>query len=166
MPELTHRIGQLAERHSGVLLCGHSHGSALLALAVLRLPPRVRQRVALLTYGSPLDRLYARLFPAYLNEEVLRKVGSESSGGGSTCGGTPIPSVAGSSRRTGRVIHRRTPPIRPAGSTGGCGIHGIFFPSRGAACAAGAGHHPGESDPEFRAAVRELAEHLRRRGRG
>ncbi|MFC4016482.1 hypothetical protein ACFOW4_00755 [Micromonospora sp. GCM10011542] len=75
VPELAARITQLTERHAGVLLSGHSHGSVLLAVAVLRLPPRVRRRVALLTYASPLDRLYARLFPAYLGTDVLRQVG-------------------------------------------------------------------------------------------
>ncbi|GAA4576277.1 hypothetical protein GCM10023176_47330 [Micromonospora coerulea] len=76
VPELAKRICYLASRHDGVLLTGHSHGSVLLAAAVLQLPPPVRRRVALLTYGSPLDRLYARLFPAYLGRDVLHEVGA------------------------------------------------------------------------------------------
>ncbi|MGC4795685.1 hypothetical protein ACLQ3H_16395 [Micromonospora saelicesensis] len=45
------------------------------AVAILQLPPQTLRRVALLTYGSPLRRLYARLFPAYLGYDVLRDAG-------------------------------------------------------------------------------------------
>ncbi|MCM0679042.1 hypothetical protein NCC78_30885, partial [Micromonospora phytophila] len=75
VPELARRICQLADRHDGVLLTGHSHGSVILAATVLQLPPQVLRRVALLTYGSPLTRLYSRLFPAYLGEDVLHELG-------------------------------------------------------------------------------------------
>ncbi|GHJ53245.1 hypothetical protein Nm8I071_25520 [Nonomuraea sp. TT08I-71] len=76
VPELTRRITYLVERGNGVLLTGHSHGSVLAAATVLQLPPRVSGRVALLTYGSPLRRLYARLFPAYVDEEALHEIGA------------------------------------------------------------------------------------------
>ncbi|MGC4820138.1 hypothetical protein [Micromonospora sp. DT63] len=162
VPELTDRIVQLTERHAGVLLCGHSHGSALLALAVLRLPPAARRRVALLTYGSPLGRLYARLFPAYLDDKTLREVGervgwrwlnlwrdTDPVGGWIFAAhrpGDPPPEAADPAGRVDRRLRdpqgllpspgqRRPPPVR--------------------------GHHPGESDPEFRAAVRELIGRLR-----
>ncbi|MEU7585403.1 hypothetical protein AB0A95_03785 [Micromonospora sp. NPDC049230] len=162
VPELADRITQLAERHAGVVLCGHSHGSALLALAVLRLPPHTRRRVALLTYGSPLDRLYARLFPAYLNREVLREVGervgwrwlnlwrdTDPVGGWIFAAhrpGDPPPDAADPASGVDRRLRdprgllpapgeRRPPPVR--------------------------GHHPDESEPEFRAALRELADRLR-----
>ncbi|MEU8111752.1 hypothetical protein [Micromonospora sp. NPDC048947] len=165
VPELADRISQLAERHDGVLLCGHSHGSALLALAVLRLPPRVRQRVALLTYGSPLDRLYARLFPAYLNEQVLREVGervewrwinlwrdTDPVGGWVFAAhrpGDPAPDPADPASQVDRRL--RDP------------AHLLAAP--GERCAPPLrGHHPGETDPEFRAALRELTERLRGAG--
>ncbi|MEU5784859.1 hypothetical protein [Micromonospora lupini] len=76
VPELTRRITYLVERGDVVLLSGHSHGSVLLAAAVLQLPPRIGSRIALLTHGSPLRRLYARLFPAYIDDAVLREIGS------------------------------------------------------------------------------------------
>ncbi|WP_433119616.1 hypothetical protein [Micromonospora sp. CA-246542] len=162
VPELADRIGHLAERHAGVLLCGHSHGSALLALAVLRLPPAVRRRVALLTYGSPLGRLYARLFPAYLDDGTLRQVGervgwrwvnlwrdTDPVGGWIFAAhrpGDPSPDPTDPAGHVDRRLRdpdgllpapgeRRPPPLR--------------------------GHHPGESDPAFRDVVRDLVGRLR-----
>ncbi|SCF26468.1 hypothetical protein GA0070612_5576 [Micromonospora chokoriensis] len=157
VPELAHRITQLTERYDGVLLCGHSHGSALLALAVLRLPPHVRARVALLTYGSPLDRLYARIFPAYLNEEVLRQVGeridwrwlnlwrdTDPIGGWIFAAHRPGDPPPDPTDPAGRVDRRLRDPSD-------------LLPAPGERCPPPVrGHHPGESDPEFRAAVDEL----------
>src|SRR6185369_10257679 len=65
----------LSTQDGGVVLSGHSQGSVLVAAAVLQLPAAARRRTALLTYGSPLRRLYARAFPAYLNDDVLTEVG-------------------------------------------------------------------------------------------
>jgi hypothetical protein len=73
VPELVTRVTWLAET-GPVVLSGHSQGSVLVAAAVLQMPPRLRDRLSLLTYGSPLGRLYARLFPAYVNPEVLAAV--------------------------------------------------------------------------------------------
>ncbi|PWR10386.1 hypothetical protein DKT68_09235 [Micromonospora acroterricola] len=75
VPELTRRITYLVDQGESVLLAGHSHGSVLLAATVLQLPSRVTDRLALLTYGSPLHRMYSRLFPAYVDDEVLREIG-------------------------------------------------------------------------------------------
>ncbi|MGW5670189.1 hypothetical protein, partial [Micromonospora sp. NPDC003776] len=75
VPELSRRIAYLTGQGHGVLLTGHSHGSILLAAAVLQLPPQTVDRVALLTYGSPMRRLYARWFPAYVHHEVLCELG-------------------------------------------------------------------------------------------
>lgn len=54
-----------------LVISGHSQGSVLAAAAVWQLPARTRRRVALLTYGSPLERLYGRWFPAYFGPDCL-----------------------------------------------------------------------------------------------
>ncbi|WBB68541.1 hypothetical protein [Micromonospora sp. WMMD812] len=74
VPELVRRVSALTRR-TGVVISGHSHGSVLAAAAVLRLPPDTLRRVALLTHGCPLQRLYARVCPAYLGEHTLRDLG-------------------------------------------------------------------------------------------
>ncbi|CAM5450950.1 hypothetical protein SBADM41S_06338 [Streptomyces badius] len=50
---------------------GHSQGSVLAAAAVWQLPDTARRRVGLLTYGSPIERLYGRWFPAYFGAVPL-----------------------------------------------------------------------------------------------
>ena len=57
------------------MLSGHSQGSVLAVATVLQMPQQARDGTALLTYGSPLRRLYARAFPTYFNETVLAQVG-------------------------------------------------------------------------------------------
>ncbi|MEW2330978.1 hypothetical protein AB0880_24615 [Micromonospora chersina] len=74
VPELAKRVTALAAQ-GPVVISGHSHGSVLAAATVLQLPPTALPRVALLTHGSPLSRIYARLYPAYLGQHVLREVG-------------------------------------------------------------------------------------------
>ncbi|MET8040956.1 hypothetical protein ABZU25_08825 [Micromonospora sp. NPDC005215] len=74
VPELAKRITGLTAR-GPVVLSGHSHGSVLAAATILQLPPSVLARLSLLTYGSPLRRTYARLYPAYLGPETLCDLG-------------------------------------------------------------------------------------------
>ncbi|WP_426510069.1 hypothetical protein [Dactylosporangium sp. McL0621] len=76
VPELARRGSWLAAEQGGVILSGHSQGSVLVAATVLQMPPEAQARTALLTYGSPLRRLYARFFPAYLGDDVLAEVGA------------------------------------------------------------------------------------------
>ncbi|MEU4269197.1 hypothetical protein [Streptomyces sp. NPDC026092] len=73
VPDLTWRMSSWT-RHTGgrLVISGHSQGSVLAAAAVWQLPPATRRRVALLTYGSPLERLYGRWFPAYFGPGSLR----------------------------------------------------------------------------------------------
>jgi hypothetical protein len=57
-----------------VILAGHSQGSVIAAAAIMKLQPAARDRVALLTYGSVLSRLYSRFFPSYFGIEELAKL--------------------------------------------------------------------------------------------
>ncbi|MFE7581898.1 hypothetical protein ACFU5Y_10060 [Streptomyces gardneri] len=73
VPDLAWRMSTWTRRTGGrLVISGHSQGSVLAAAAVWQLPPATRGRVALLTYGSPLERLYGRWFPAYFGPEALR----------------------------------------------------------------------------------------------
>ncbi|MFC5660522.1 hypothetical protein [Streptomyces nogalater] len=72
VPDLTWRMVTWTRRTGGrLVLSGHSQGSVLAAAAAWQLPPSVRARVALLTYGSPLGRLYGRWFPAHFGPPAL-----------------------------------------------------------------------------------------------
>ncbi|AJF63842.1 hypothetical protein [Streptomyces vietnamensis] len=73
VPDLTWRMSSWTRSTGGrLVISGHSQGSVLAAAAVWQLRPATRGRVALLTYGSPLERLYGRWFPAYFGPEALR----------------------------------------------------------------------------------------------
>ncbi|GGS99943.1 hypothetical protein GCM10010222_46980 [Streptomyces tanashiensis] len=72
VPDLTWRMSSWTRGTGGrLVISGHSQGSVLAAAAVWQLRPATRSRVALLTYGSPLERLYGRWFPAYFGPEAL-----------------------------------------------------------------------------------------------
>ncbi|GAA4930101.1 hypothetical protein ACFPM3_24340 [Streptomyces coeruleoprunus] len=72
VPDLTWRMASWTGRTGGrLVISGHSQGSVLAAAALWQLPPGTRRRVALLTYGSPLERLYGRWFPAYFGPGPL-----------------------------------------------------------------------------------------------
>ncbi|MEW2298428.1 hypothetical protein AB0958_00370 [Streptomyces sp. NPDC006655] len=72
VPDLTWRMVTWTRRTGGrLVLSGHSQGSVLAAAAAWQLTPSVRSRVALLTYGSPLERLYGRWFPAHFGPAEL-----------------------------------------------------------------------------------------------
>ncbi|WP_394325040.1 hypothetical protein [Streptomyces rimosus] len=72
VPDLTWRMATWTENNDGrLVISGHSQGSVLAAAAVWQLDLVTRSRVALLTYGSPLERLYGRWFPACFGPEAL-----------------------------------------------------------------------------------------------
>ncbi|MYW70445.1 hypothetical protein GTY65_41330 [Streptomyces sp. SID8379] len=72
VPDLTWRMVTWTRTTGGrLILSGHSQGSVLAAAAAWQLPPSVRRRVGLLTYGSPLERLYGRWFPAQFGPSAL-----------------------------------------------------------------------------------------------
>ncbi|WEH37743.1 hypothetical protein PZB75_01305 [Streptomyces sp. AM 4-1-1] len=73
VPDLASRMSAWTGHTRGrLVISGHSQGSVLAAAAVWQLPARTRSRVALLTYGSPIERLYGRWFPAYFGPVPLR----------------------------------------------------------------------------------------------
>jgi MFS family permease len=76
IPDLLGRLEWLAPTEQDcVVLSAHSQGSIIAGALVLQLDPTQRRRVRLLTYGSPLQRLYGRWFPAWFGPVVLRRVG-------------------------------------------------------------------------------------------
>jgi hypothetical protein len=81
VPDLTWRMHTWtrATRVTGgrLVISGHSQGSVLAAAAAWQLWPSVRKRVALLTYGSPLERLYGRWFPAHFGPAALSSLHRE-----------------------------------------------------------------------------------------
>jgi hypothetical protein len=78
VPDLTWRMATWTRATGGrLVLSGHSQGSVLAAAAAWQLKPSVRKRVALLTYGSPLERLYGRWFPAHFGPAALSSLHHE-----------------------------------------------------------------------------------------
>ncbi|WRZ54948.1 hypothetical protein OG622_44405 [Streptomyces sp. NBC_01314] len=78
VPDLTWRMATWTRATGGrLVISGHSQGSVLAAAAAWQLTPAVRRRVALLTYGSPLERLYGRWFPAHFGPEPLASLHRE-----------------------------------------------------------------------------------------
>ncbi|WP_420802602.1 hypothetical protein [Streptomyces cavernae] len=72
VPDLAWRMATWTRATGGrLVISGHSQGSVLAAAAAWQLRPEVRRRVALLTYGSPLERLYGRWFPAHFGSDSL-----------------------------------------------------------------------------------------------
>ncbi|GAB2847778.1 hypothetical protein GCM10027074_13100 [Streptomyces deserti] len=72
VPDLTWRMATWTRVTGGrLVISGHSQGSVLAAAAAWQLAPSARRRVALLTYGSPLERLYGRWFPAHFGPAAL-----------------------------------------------------------------------------------------------
>ncbi|MFI8189329.1 hypothetical protein ACIF8T_11120 [Streptomyces sp. NPDC085946] len=72
VPDLTWRMATWTRVTGGrLVISGHSQGSVLAAAAAWQLQPSARRRVALLTYGSPLERLYGRWFPAHFGPAAL-----------------------------------------------------------------------------------------------
>ncbi|GAA3785569.1 hypothetical protein GCM10023083_22040 [Streptomyces phyllanthi] len=78
VPDLTWRMATWTRTTGGrLVISGHSQGSVLAAAAAWQLTPSVRKRVALLTYGSPLERLYGRWFPAHFGPHALSSLHRE-----------------------------------------------------------------------------------------
>lgn len=75
VPELLDRLRVLsAEPDTRVVIAAHSQGTVIAAATLLQYDDDSRARVALLTFGSPLRRLYARNFPAYFGTGALPRL--------------------------------------------------------------------------------------------
>jgi hypothetical protein len=70
VPEFVARIEQVRAHGGRVVVSAHSQGTVIALAALLQLRGRA-QGVALLTYGSPLHRFYARAFPHFFGLPVL-----------------------------------------------------------------------------------------------
>ncbi|MDN0196384.1 hypothetical protein [Streptomyces sp. S.PNR 29] len=78
VPDLTWRMATWTHATGGrLVISGHSQGSVLAAAAAWQLTPSARKRIALLTYGSPLERLYGRWFPAHFGPDALSSLHRE-----------------------------------------------------------------------------------------
>lgn len=68
LPDLVERSDALTrDENDRLLLSAHSQGTVIALAAVLQMGTPTARRTALLTYGSPLTRLYAAFFPGYFN---------------------------------------------------------------------------------------------------
>ncbi|MBC9715970.1 hypothetical protein H9Y04_25850 [Streptomyces sp. TRM66268-LWL] len=153
VPDLTWRMATWTQRHEGrLVISGHSQGSVLAAAAVWQLSPEVRRGVGLLTYGSPLQRLYGRWFPAHFGPAALTALHREVD--------------------CWRNLHRPTDPIGgPIGLEGECGpavdhpaLKDPLAYGRTQACPLPApilGHSDYQADPAFDEEREELLQRLR-----
>lgn len=71
VPEFATRIEQIKGGGGRVVVSAHSQGTVIALAALLQLRERP-DGVCLVTYGSPLHRLYARAFPHFFGLSVLR----------------------------------------------------------------------------------------------
>ncbi|MCW2665337.1 MAG: hypothetical protein JWN57_299, partial [Frankiales bacterium] len=75
VPELHDRMRFLLGQGYHLVLSAHSQGTVIAAAALLQMPDgELCQRAGLLTYGSPLRRLYRTYFPAYFGDEAVQRL--------------------------------------------------------------------------------------------
>ena len=83
VPELLQRIWWLNLNKGRVVLTGHSQGGVLAAAALLRKkehPCSADNQNVLVTFGSPVQKLYRWAFPAYLDDQLLITLAKGDSG--------------------------------------------------------------------------------------
>lgn len=119
IPDLMHRLRHLTAAGHVLLSC-HSQGSVLGAAVLLQAERAVSARTTLLTYGSPLARLYGRFFPAYFSPRALARLGEllDSRPAG------PDPTAVDRSGWRWRNLHRPSDPIGGAVFV----VHDLRFP--------------------------------------
>jgi hypothetical protein len=67
------RLDSLRRAHTPVVLVAHSQGTVIAAATLLQAHTQP-EHYPLLTFGSPLRRLYAQNFPAYFGADVLQRL--------------------------------------------------------------------------------------------
>lgn len=73
--ELQARVEQhVLDERRPVLMSAHSQGSILAFAALAAIDPKVLKCVALVTYGSPIQTIYAPLFPAYFGPDAVDRL--------------------------------------------------------------------------------------------
>jgi len=78
MPDLLTRVEHLTPNDTDeVIVSGHSQGAIIAAALVLQLDADKRKQTCLLTYGSPLRRLYGLYFPGYFALATLQYLGHQ-----------------------------------------------------------------------------------------
>jgi hypothetical protein len=108
LPDLISRIRAAAPTGDRrVVLSAHSQGTVIAAALVLQLEDDERERVRLVTYGSPLRRLYAGAFPVWFGPAALDTVGRLLSPGARITAPAHAPPAAWRWRN----LYRRTDPI-------------------------------------------------------
>jgi hypothetical protein len=76
VPHLVTRVSNDDAALDGVILSGHSQGAVLAVATILQLRGAPRHDLWLITYGTQLNRLYGRVFPALFGPDELRKLAS------------------------------------------------------------------------------------------
>jgi hypothetical protein len=108
LPDLICRIRAAAPTGDRrVVLSAHSQGTVIAAALVLQLEDDERERVRLVTYGSPLRRLYAGAFPVWFGPATLEMLGRLLSPGATIAS----PGHGPTSAWRWRNLYRRTDPI-------------------------------------------------------
>jgi hypothetical protein len=81
VPEYLERtVWHVRDKHRDVILSGHSQGTIIAAPVILRLDDDVREHVAFVSYGSPLQRLYATWFPAFYDMRLFDAMSAQLGG--------------------------------------------------------------------------------------
>ncbi len=81
VPEIVRRVSWLNDNGGEVVLAAHSQGSILATAAALRADlqvpgPEVLPRFHLVTYGSPIRKLYGQAFPAWVTPAMVADLGA------------------------------------------------------------------------------------------
>lgn len=74
VPHLVRRLRHLTSNGGSVVLSAHSQGTVVAAAALARLDESTRSRIAVVTVGSPLTRLYARYFGDVFTVDLYRRL--------------------------------------------------------------------------------------------